>query len=146
MAAKKKFILLGNPDSEGMCHSIADTYEKTARDAGHTVDRLNIGEMQFDPILHKGYRAIQELEPDLKRFEDLVKWCDHFVIIHPVWWTGMPAILKGLFDRAWLPGSAFRYMKLKSGKNSLMWHRLYRGKTARIIITSGTVSYTHLTL
>lgn len=138
MTSKKIYLLLGHPDREGMCRNIADEYEKAARDAGHTVERQNIGDMQFDPILHRGYRAIQELEPDLKRFEELVKWCDHFVVVHPVWWVGMPAILKGLFDRAWLPGSAFRYMKMKSGKNSLMWHRLYRGKTARIIITSGT--------
>ncbi len=138
MTSKKIYLLLGHPDGEGMCRDIADEYEKAARDAGHTVERQNIGDMQFDPVLHRGYRAIQELEPDLKRFEELVKWCDHFVVVHPVWWVGMPAILKGLFDRGWLPGSAFRYMKMKSGKNSLRWHRLYRGKTARIIITSGT--------
>ena len=138
MTLKKIFILNGHPDSEGMCRAIADTYEHSARDAGHTVERLNIGDMQFDPMLHKGYRAIQALEPDLLRFQELVKWADHFVVIHPVWWVGMPAILKGLFDRAWLPGSAFRYMKMKDGKKSLFWHRLYRGKTARIIITSGT--------
>ena len=138
MESKKIYLLLGHPDGEGMCGSIANEYEKAARAAGHSVERQNIGEMQFDPILHKGYRAIQELEPDLKRFEELIKWCDHFVIIHPVWWTGMPALLKGLFDRGWLPGSAFRYIKLKSGKNSRFWHRLYKGKTARLIITSGT--------
>jgi NAD(P)H dehydrogenase (quinone) len=138
MISKKIFLLLGHPDKEGICGDIADEYERAARAAGHTLERLNIGEMQFDPILHQGYRAIQELEPDLKRFEELLKWCDHFVIIHPVWWNGMPAILKGLFDRGWLPGSAFRYIKLKSGKNTRFWHRLYKGKTARLIITSGT--------
>jgi putative NADPH-quinone reductase len=84
---------------------------------------------------------MQELEPDLKRFQELVQWCDHFVVIHPVWWVGMPAMLKGLFDRAWLPGSAFRYIKMKSGKRTIFWHRLYRGKSARIIITSGTAPW-----
>jgi putative NADPH-quinone reductase len=138
MTTKKIFILLGHPDYEGMCRCIADDYEKAARGAGHSVERMNIGDMQFDPILHRGYRAIQPMEPDLLRFQELVKWADHFVVIHPVWWVGMPAILKGLFDRAWLPGSAFRYMKMKSGARSILWHRLYRGKTARIIITSGT--------
>ncbi len=139
MQTKKIYILLGHPDTEGVCGMIADVYETAARAAGHTVERQNIGEMQFDPILHKGYRAMQPLEPDLVHFQDLIKWSDHVVIIHPVWWVGMPAILKGLFDRAWLPGSAFRYMRMKSGARSIFWHRLYRGKTARVIITSGTL-------
>jgi NAD(P)H dehydrogenase (quinone) len=136
--SKKIFLLLGHPDKSGFCGEIADTYEKFATAAGHEVHRLNIGEMQFDPILHKGYRAMQELEPDLKKFQELVTSADHFVIIYPVWWVGLPAILKGLFDRAWLPGSAFRYIKTKSGHRTIFWHRLFRGKTARIFMTSGT--------
>jgi NAD(P)H dehydrogenase (quinone) len=138
MRPKKILLLLGHPDTVGFCWEIADAYEKSAREAGHFVDRLNIGEMQFDPVLHHGYRVRQELEPDLLRFQQLITAADHFVIIHPVWWVGMPASLKGLFDRAWLPGSAFRYMKLPSGKKSIFWHRMFRGKTARIIIASGT--------
>lgn len=135
---KKIFLLLGHPDNVGMCTDIADTYEKTAREAGHTVERMNIGDMQFDPILHRGYRAMQELEPDLLRFQRLIQEADHFVIVYPVWWVGMPALLKGLFDRAWLPGSAFRYIKTKAGKRTIFWHRLFKGKTARIFMTSGT--------
>ena len=135
---KKIYLLLGHPDKSGISGAFADAYEQGAKEGGHEVRRQNIGEMTFDPILHKGYRAMQELEPDLKRFTELVKWADHFVVVHPVWWVGMPALLKGLFDRAWLPGSEFRYMKFPSGKKSPFWHRLMRGKTARIIIASGT--------
>lgn len=138
MTIKKILLVLGHPDRSGVCGALADSYEKAARETGHSVDRLNIGEMQFDPILHKGYRQRQELEPDLCRFQELVTTCDHFVIVYPVWWVGMPAILKGLFDRAWLPGSAFRYIKTKEGEKTIFWHRLLRGKTARIIMTSGT--------
>ncbi|MFZ2887251.1 MAG: NAD(P)H-dependent oxidoreductase [Minisyncoccia bacterium] len=141
MKKKKVFLLLGHPDKSGMCGAFADAYEAGAREAGHEITRMNIGEMQFDPILHKGYRAMQELEPDLKRFQELVQASDHFVVIYPVWWVGMPAILKGLFDRAWLPGSAFRYIKTKAGARTIFWHRLFRGKTARIIMTSGTAPW-----
>jgi NAD(P)H dehydrogenase (quinone) len=138
---KKIFLLLGHPDRVGMCGNLADAYEVGAREGGHEIQRMNLGEMQFDPILHKGYRAMQELEPDLKKFQELVGWADHFVIIYPVWWVGMPALLKGLFDRAWLPGSAFRYIKMKDGRRTMFWHRLYRGKTARTILTSGTAPW-----
>jgi len=138
MTRKKIFMLLGHPDKSGMCGTLADAYESAAREAGHDVTRMNIGEMQFDPVLHKGYREKQECEPDLLRFQELVQTSDHFVVVYPVWWVGMPAILKGLFDRAWLPGSAFRYIRTKTGARTIFWHRLFRGKTARIIMTSGT--------
>ena len=138
MLRKKIFILLGHPDKGGMCGSLANSYESGARESGHKVVRMNIGEMKFDPVLHRGYRSVQELEPDLLRFQELIHWCDHFVVVYPVWWVGMPAILKGLFDRAWLPGSAFRYIRTKAGSRTIFWHRLFRGKTARIIMTSGT--------
>lgn len=138
MEKKRVFILLGHPDTSGLCGELADAYERGARAGGHTVERMNIGEMQFDPILHKGYRQRQELEPDLQKFVQLVHDSDHLVIVYPVWWVGMPALLKGLFDRAWLPGSAFRYIKMKDGHRTIFWHRMMRGKTARTILASGT--------
>ena len=141
MEHRRILILLGHPDTAGICGELADAYERGARAAGHTVERMNVGEMKFDPILHKGYRVRQELEPDLQRFCELVHASDHLVVIHPIWWVGMPALLKGLFDRAWLPGTAFRYIKMKSGKHTIFWHRLMRGKTARIIVTSGTAPW-----
>src|SRR3989344_6265930 len=141
MSRKKILVLLGHPDKSGLCGTLADVYEEAARAAGHDVSRMNIGEMEFDPVLHHGYRVRQTLEPDLVRFQELITAADHFVIIYPVWWVGMPALLKSLFDRAWLPGSAFRYMKLPSGKKSILWHRMFRGKTARIIMASGTAPW-----
>ena len=141
MEKKRIFLLLGHPDKVGLCGDLADAYERGARAAGHVVGRMNIGEMQFDPILHKGYRERQELEPDLVRFCEALHSSDHLVIVYPVWWVGMPALLKGLFDRAWLPGSAFRYIKTKSGHRTMFWHRLFRGKTARTILASGTAPW-----
>ncbi len=138
MQQRRIFLLLGHPDKSGLCGEIADAYEAAAQEAGHTIVRMNIAEMQFDPILHYGYRKVQELEPDLIRFQQEIQTADHFVVIYPVWWVGMPAILKGLFDRAWLPGSAFRYIRTRSGVRTIFWHRLFRGKSARIIMTSGT--------
>ena len=92
MSAKKIFLLLGHPDASGICGQLADAYVQGAKEAGHDVKRMNIGEMQFDPILHRGYRVWQELEPDLVRFQELVHWADHFVIVYPLLWVIIPAL------------------------------------------------------
>lgn len=133
MKKKNIFILLGHPDSDSFNNTLADEYERGAEEAGHEVRRMNLGEMQFDPILHHGYRIIQEYEPDLLAFQENVRWCDHFVIFYPSWWSTMPALLKGLIDRVWMPGFAFKF----TGEFS--WQRLMKGKSARMVITSDTI-------
>lgn len=135
MTKKKILVLLGNPDTESFSGKMASAYEQAARDAGHEVTRFNVNELKFDPILHKGYKVIQELEPDLIKVQEAWKAADHVVIVYPNWWCTMPAILKGMFDRMYLPGFAFNFDKET--------HRLikrFKGKTARVIVIAGTYS------
>ncbi|MDO8590425.1 MAG: NAD(P)H-dependent oxidoreductase [bacterium] len=135
MKSRKIFILLGHPDHDTLSSAFAAAYEKGALLAGHEVRRTNLGDVSFDPILHKGYKVIQELEPDLIKVQEDIKWADHFVILYPSWWSTMPAILKGLFDRIWMPRFAFHFKEKGIGAG-YFWKRLMKGKTARVFVTS----------
>lgn len=65
---KKITILVGHPDNgTTMTSEFALLYETAAQKAGHEVRKIHLGDMRFDPILHKGYKTIQELEPDVKK-------------------------------------------------------------------------------
>ena len=132
---RKIFILVGHSQINGFTGELANTYESAARVAGHQVRRLNIGELRFDPILHKGYKEIQPLEPDLILVQENIRWADHFVVLYPNWWTSMPAILKGMFDRMWLPGFAFSFNKETHDAVGLL-----QGKTARVVVVDGVHS------
>lgn len=132
---KRILILVGHPDNESFNVRIGEAYAEGAREKGHEVKLVKLADLQFDPILHKGYKVIQQLEPDLSRLQEDIKWCQHFVIIYPSWWSTMPALLKGLFDRIWMPGFAFHFMK-SGWTHGYMWEGLLSGRTARVFVTS----------
>jgi putative NADPH-quinone reductase len=135
MTPKKIVIICGHPNNNSFTGAILDNYEMSARTAGHDVVRFNLSELSFDPILHNGYHEIQPLESDLIKIQDAVRDCEHLVIGYPNWWTSMPALLKGMFDRLWLPGFAFNFDKT-TGK--AIQH--LKGKTARVFVLSGSNS------
>ncbi len=124
-------IVQGHPDTESFCSSLARSYQEGAQSAGHECRLLNVGELQFDSNLAHGYRQIQPLEPDLIKAQEWVKWCEHLLVIYPMWWGQMPALLKGFFDRCFLPGFAFKYHA-----NDPFWDRLLKGRSAHMIVTS----------
>ncbi|NQZ76685.1 MAG: NAD(P)H-dependent oxidoreductase, partial [Ekhidna sp.] len=64
------------------------------------------------------------------------KQADHMVWILPMWWYGMPALMKGFIDRIFLPGFFFKYQK-----GNPFPKKLLKGKTARLIITADTVRW-----
>jgi putative NADPH-quinone reductase len=127
----RTLIILGHPDRNSFCRSLADSYERGAKEKGGDVMRLNLIDLHFDPILRNGYNSIQNLEPDLVEAQRLIKWAKHIVFVFPVWWSAPPALLKGFIDRVFLPNFAFKHRE-----NSSHWDKLLAGRSARLIVTS----------
>jgi putative NADPH-quinone reductase len=131
--AKRILVILGHPHGESFCAALAEQYVRAAGDAGAEVRQIRLGELQFDPVLHNGYRVIQPLEPDLKAAQEAILWAEHLVLVYPNWWGSMPALLKGFIDRTILPGFAFKYRK-----NSLRWDKYLSGRSAHLFVTMDT--------
>ena len=127
---KKVLIINGHPNKNSFCFGIAEAYKKGALISGSEVKEVIIRDLKFNPNLEFGYEKRIALEPDLLIAWEKIKWADHLVWVHPVWWGGLPAITKGFIDRLFLPGFVFRYRK-----NSVWWDKLLVGKTAHIITT-----------
>lgn len=125
-------ILDGHPRPDSLCVALADAYARGAESGGHEVRRLNVRDLDFQ-VVHRGYTEGDEVEPDLLTAQQTIEWCEHLVVVHPVWWGSMPAELKGFFDRTFLPGWAFKFHQGK-----VWWDRLLAGRSARVIQTAAT--------
>ncbi|MBW6458792.1 MAG: NAD(P)H-dependent oxidoreductase, partial [FCB group bacterium] len=67
---------------------------------------------------------------DCLMLQEAIKKADHLVIVYPVWWGTYPSLLKGMIDRAFLPGFMFKFHP-----NGYSWDKFMKGKSARLIVT-----------
>lgn len=130
--SKRVLVLAANPKKDSFISSLAEAYVNSAK-KNHQVELIKISDMAFNIDLCGGYDEESPLEDSLKSFQAYLQWCDHLVIVTPIWWGALPAKLKGLIDRTFLPGFAFQYEKGKSIPKKLL-----KGKTARIVMTMDT--------
>jgi NAD(P)H dehydrogenase (quinone) len=105
------------------------------RQAGHELDVLDLYQEDFDPRLSReerlGYHDLETNRESVKSYVDRLLAAQALVLVHPVWNFGYPAILKGWFDRVFLPGVSFG---LVNGKVRPILHNI--GKLA-IVTTYG---------
>lgn len=129
-------IINGHPKEKSYNDAIVDAYAKGAANTDASVEILQLRDLSFNLSLEDAYTEEMDLEEDLKKAIEKIKWSDHMVWVHPLWWSGYPALMKGFIDRAFLPGVTYKY----EGK-SLFPKQLLKGKTARIICTADSPSW-----
>jgi putative NADPH-quinone reductase len=100
-------------------HPVEDSYNAALRRAaldalaraGHAVDLLDLYAEGFDPVLGReerlGYHAIPSNRAPVEGYVARLMAAEALVFVFPVWCYGVPAILKGFFDRVFLPGVSF---------------------------------------
>lgn len=79
--------------------------------AGHEVDDCDLYAEEFNPVMSReerlGYHEVPHNQRPVQRYVDRLLWAEALVFCFPTWCFGLPAILKGFFDRVLMPGVAF---------------------------------------
>ncbi|UVK36421.1 NAD(P)H-dependent oxidoreductase [Mesorhizobium sp. AR10] len=93
--------------------------------AGHAIDDCDLYAENFDPRLTQaerlGYHNERGVGDATAPYVERLLRADALVLSYPVWNFGFPAILKGFFDRVFLPGVSF---KLVDGKVQPSLHNI----------------------
>lgn len=135
MTRKRIFVLNGHPAETSLSRTLAEVYAKSAEQAGHDVRITHLHDLTFDADYeYGGYSISKPLEPGLEQVLGDIEWSEHLVLTAPMWWGGLPAKLKGLIDRTFLPGRTFD-TRVKQGK---MPRPMLTGRSARVILTADT--------
>jgi NAD(P)H dehydrogenase (quinone) len=104
-------VIFAHPLGQSFAAALHQAVLAALRRGGHEVDDCDLYAIGFDPVLNAAERvSYNTLSPDLSGVAQHVarlQAADALVLCFPTWWYGMPAILKGYFDRVWAPGVAF---------------------------------------
>jgi len=145
-----KFLcVLAHPEPASFTASLAHYGMRALEEEGHVVDAADLYAMQFDPVSDRRNfmgpfdptRFDQQAEerfasanagfsPDLQREMDRLSSCDVLVLQFPIWWLGMPAIMKGWIDRVFAIGRTY-------GGGRWFDRGIMRGKKAMRAVTIG---------
>jgi len=132
----KHLIVLTHPNKKSFGAAIAETVKKASEKKGAETMFVDLYDEKFNPVLGAAdFDAINRgtALADVKKEQDLIAWADVITFIYPVWWSSLPAMLKGYIDRVFAYG--FAYVANENGYRGLLG-----GKKAILISTSGTPS------
>lgn len=142
-------IVFAHPEQHSFNGAMFDTAVRSLEAAGHTVATSDLYRMGFDPVSSRanfttvkdpGYLKLQAeemhatendgfaagLEAEIRKLEA----CDLLILQFPMWWFGVPAILKGWFDRVLAMGRTY-------GNGAIYASGKFRGKRALLSLTTG---------
>lgn len=108
----KHLIIYTHPNENSLNHHLLQTVIESLESEKHEIVIRDLNKINFNPVLSledmQGQR-MGKVSDDIKTEQDYISWAEHITFIYPIWWTGMPAIMKGYIDRVFSYGFAYRY-------------------------------------
>jgi NAD(P)H dehydrogenase (quinone) len=131
----KVLVVYAHPNPQSFNHAILESFTKGLVEAGHTYEVVDLYAIKFNPCLSGEDFVVfmqGKVPDDVRAQQEKVSQADGLVFIHPVWWSGQPAILKGWVDRVFSMGFAYMHDEKTGQVNGLL-----KNQKALIINTSG---------
>ena len=108
----KALVLFAHPCEESFSASLHKVVVETLQRRGWQVDDCDLNAEGFSPVLtaaeRRTYHEVGVNTAPVQGYVDRLRAAEVLVLVFPVWNFGFPAILKGFFDRVFLPGVSFR--------------------------------------
>lgn len=146
---KNAFILYAHQDNQSFNFSLKNVAQEYFQKSGWKVEVSDLYQMKFDPVAspqdfsresiserfkysREQVSAVQEnrLRQDILKEQKKLLNADLFIVQFPMWWYGMPAILKGWFDRVLTKGSLYC-------DGQIYDRGIFKGKRTLITMTTG---------
>lgn len=133
MANDTSYLLIyAHPNPKSFNAAVRDVVVKKLESMGGSILIRDLYAIGFRPAsTREDFARMQHgISPDVAEEQAYIKSADVIIFIHPIWWFGMPAILKGYIDRVFSYGFAYA-----SGKNGV--EGLLNGKKVMVFNTTG---------
>jgi len=129
----RHLIIYAHPNENSLNHHLLNTVIETLQSHNEEIIVRDLYKIGFDPVFSLEDMQGQfqgQLSDDVKTEQEHISWAEQITFIYPIWWTGLPAIMKGYIDRVFSYGFAYRYDQgIQKG--------LLKGKKTVIINTHG---------
>jgi NAD(P)H dehydrogenase (quinone) len=110
----RALVVVAHPCDDSLTHAAAAAAVEGLRRGGHQTDVVDLYADGFRAAMsteeRRAYHGDEPLlDPLARRYADLLLAADCLVVVYPTWWSGMPAILKGWFERVLVKDVAFTF-------------------------------------
>ncbi|MDE6768353.1 MAG: NAD(P)H-dependent oxidoreductase, partial [Muribaculaceae bacterium] len=106
-------ILYAHPYDKSFNHAILETVKSRLDEQGKEYYVFDLYADGFNPALEASslrlYSKGETADPLVEKYLNALMESDEFIMIFPIWWATMPAIVDGFFDKVMLVGKAYQY-------------------------------------
>ena len=141
----KTLIVFNHPYEGSYCNAILESAMNGLQESGQPCDLIHLDKDGFNPVMNAaelkafaqartmGAKVLKDLDVQTLDYAARLQQAEHLVLVFPVWWELMPALMKGFIDKLIFPAIAYGYTE-----RGMMKSTLTRLKKVTVISTMNT--------